>query len=384
MIDTTINCEHCGQAIKIDQALARQVEAKVSVAAERKHQAELKDLQASHQAEMEKLAEQTRTSLRSQVKKEYNQRLAQLQDDQAAQAKQNQELTNQLTEQTKELRQAKDQVRSTELELQKRLLAETEKIRQAALSEISTEHNLKIKEYETKIQAMQKSLDEAQRRSSQGSQQLQGEALELSLADQLRVGFPLDDIIEVKQGQYGADIKQVVKSGQDQEAGLLLWEAKNAKWQPAWLAKFKADIRSAKAGLGVLVATRIPERYGQLDQLAPNIWVVAPDLAIPLARVLRESILSLHQVSASQFGQASKQETLYQFITGKEFRHRLEAIIDNYTKLQRSLEKEKRAAALRWAEQEKAIQTVISNTLGFYGDVQGLTGESLPAIDFDK
>jgi len=49
--------------------------------------------------------------------------------------------------------------------------------------------------------------------------------------------------------------------------------------------------------------------------------------------------------------------------------------------LQSEIEEEKRAAALRWAHQEKAIRNVIDNTIGMYGDLQGITNRALPRIE---
>ena len=73
-------------------------------------------------------------------------------------------------------------------------------------------------------------------------------------------------------------------------------------------------------------------------------------------------------------------EMLYSYLTGQEFRHRVEAIIENYTSLQEELDKEKRSAERRWAKQEKAIEAVIRNTSGMYGDFQGLIGSAMGEI----
>jgi hypothetical protein len=67
-------------------------------------------------------------------------------------------------------------------------------------------------------------------------------------------------------------------------------------------------------------------------------------------------------------------------LVGPEFRHRVEAIVENYTVLQEEIEREKRASALKWARQEKAIRSVIDNTIGMYGDLQGITNRALPSI----
>ncbi len=70
---------------------------------------------------------------------------------------------------------------------------------------------------------------------------------ELDLENLLRQQFPLDDIIPIAKGVNGADIKQIVKNPLGYECGIILWEAKNAKWQKTWIDKFIVDIQNAKA-----------------------------------------------------------------------------------------------------------------------------------------
>jgi hypothetical protein len=44
------------------------------------------------------------------------------------------------------------------------------------------------------------------------------------------------------------------------------------------------------------------------------------------------------------------------------------------------LEKEKQYFAKKWSRDEKLIDTVINQTIGMHGDLQGLMGASLPEI----
>jgi hypothetical protein len=119
---------------------------------------------------------------------------------------------------------------------------------------------------------------------------------------------------------------------------------------------------------------------GDMKHLDTNIWVVKPRLAPVLAAALRVTILQVDAANKMNAGKDTKMESLYQFLVGPEFRHRIEAIVENYSTLQLEIEKEKRAAALRWAHQEKAIRAVIDNTIGMYGDLQGITNRALPSI----
>ena len=67
-------------------------------------------------------------------------------------------------------------------------------------------------QYRTQIESAQREVAELKRKLEQGSQQLQGEAFELSLEALLKSAFPLDEIVPVPKGVNGADLIQRVRS----------------------------------------------------------------------------------------------------------------------------------------------------------------------------
>lgn len=397
-----ITCDKCGNKISVDKALAGQIEAQVLAAEHKKHEAELADVkkkaveaandQLKQHLEIE--AERTKQSLElerekikleveGQSKKQLQQQellIQQLREDAKGDKEAATELRTQLKELMDSLREEKKARADAELAAQKKLAESEDKIREEARKNADESHRLKQLEMEKKLADTQKALEDAQRKATQGSQQNQGEVLELDLENGLREEFPLDEIDEVKKGQRGADIVQTVRNRNLANCGILLWETKNGKWQPAWVPKFKQDIREANANIGVIVSQELPSEYGDMRHLEANVWAVKPRLAPVLASALRSTILQVDAANHNNEGKDAKMEALYQFLVGPEFRHRVEAIVENYGTLQAEIEKEKRAAALRWAHQEKAIRAVIDNTIGMYGDLQGITQKSLPAI----
>lgn len=397
-----ITCPSCGHPIEIDKALEGQIETRVLAEAHKKHEAEIAQVKASAskladqqlQARLDIEAEKTKQTLeleREKMKLEFDGEskkqaqqnellITQLREDAKSDKEAAAELRTQLKELMGSLREEKKARADAELAAQKKLAEGEDKIRAEVLESANESHRLKQLEMEKKVADMQKSLDEAQRKAAQGSQQNQGEVLELELENRLREEFPLDDIDEVKKGQRGADIVQTVKSQQLAKCGVILWETKNGKWQPAWVAKFKQDIREAGANIGVIVSQELPSEHGDMKLIENNVWVVKPRLATVLASAVRTTILQVEIANRNSEGKDAKMEALYQFLVGPEFKHRVEAIVENYSTLQSEIEKEKRAAALRWSHQEKAIRAVIDNTIGMYGDLQGITQKSLPAI----
>src|SRR4051812_38170598 len=78
------------------------------------------------------------------------------------------------------------------------------------------------------VEACQK-VKEAEAKITQGSQQTQGEALELEIEELLREAFRDDEISEVKKGQRGADITEKVTDRRGRNCGTILWETKNGR-----------------------------------------------------------------------------------------------------------------------------------------------------------
>ena len=71
-------------------------------------------------------------------------------------------------------------------------------------------------------------------------------------------------------------------------------------------------------------------------------------------------------------------EILYTYLTGVEFKQRVEAIVEAFSSMDDGLKKERMAYERIWAEREKQIRKVVNNTVGMYGDLSGLV--TLPQI----
>ena len=288
------------------------------------------------------------------------------------------DLREKMLKDREEMRKIKESLENAQLAAEQKIAEETERIRKESADRARDSYELKIKEMEKQLGDTKTALAEAQKKAEQGSQQNQGEVLELELETCLRSEFPHDSVDEVKKGVRGADMKQTVNDVTG-ECGLILWETKNAKWQPGWIKKFKDDIREANATIGILVSANLPEDYGEMQEVE-GVWVVKPRFALPVARIIREQIVGVHKANVNAQGKDAKVEMLYAYLTGTEFKHRIEAILENYKTLQDEINKEKRAAEKRWAKQEKAIEAVIRNTSGMYGDFQGLIGSAMGEI----
>jgi hypothetical protein len=58
----------------------------------------------------------------------------------------------------------------------------------------------------------------------------------------------------------------------------------------------------------------------------------------------------------------------------------VEGIVEAFQAMQEQLARERRAMEKQWKEREKQIDRVMKNTVGMYGDMQGIIGGQLPEI----
>ena len=274
-----------------------------------------------------------------------------------------------------------DAKRELDLTIEKRVQEGLSVTRQQARKEAEDEQRLKVLEREQTIAAMQKQIEDLKRRSEQGSQQLQGEVQELELENLLRNKFPFDAIEPVPKGEFGGDVLHRVVGLNGQPSGTILWEFKRTKnWNDSWLVKLRDDQRAAKAEIAVIVSQVLPKGVETFD-LVEGIWVTHPRAALPVAMILRQSLLELALARQANQGQQTKTDMVYQYLTGPRFRLRVEAIVEAFSTMQEELDREKRVIMKQWAKRGEQIERVMGATVGMYGDLQGIAGKSLQEIE---
>jgi len=228
---------------------------------------------------------------------------------------------------------------------------------------------------------MQQKIEELKQKADQGSQQLQGEVLELELENLLRTKFPFDTIEPVPKGEFGGDTLQRVISQSGVMSGTILWESKRTKnWSNGWLVKLREDQRTAKAEISVLVSQALPEGIETFD-VVDGVWVTHPRAILPVATILRHTLLQVSNARLISEGQQTKAEMVYQYLTGPRFRQRVEAIVEAFSSMQEDLDKERKAIMKQWAKRDEQIERVMGATVGMYGDLQGIAGKSLREIE---
>jgi hypothetical protein len=281
----------------------------------------------------------------------------------------------------KKERALEDRERELNLTVERRVQDEVVAAREQARREVDERMQLKLSEKDLTLDAMRRQLEEMKRRMEQGSQQAQGEVLELELEALLATRFPCDTIVPVPKGEFGGDVVQRVCSPAGHACGSILWESKRTKnWSDLWLPKLKQDQREAKAEVAILVSTALPRGLEGFE-FRDSVWVVHPRFALALASVLRSSLVELAAQRVAGQGLATKSEQLYAYVTGPRFRQRVAAVVEAFMAMQDDLQAEKRSTQRQWSKRQAQIDRVLLATSGMWGDVEGMTGRSLPEIE---
>ena len=277
-------------------------------------------------------------------------------------------------------READELRQRVELETEQRVTERLNNERERIRKEEEGRSSLQLAEREKIIDQLKDQLSEAQRKAEQGSSQLQGEVMELAIEDWLAQEFPLDTIEEIKKGVQGADCVQIVNSRQHQNCGTIYYESKRAKnFSPAWIEKFKADIRDRNADIGVLVTAAMPPGMARMG-LKDGIWICSFEEFKGLSAVLRQSLVTLHDAVAAEDNKGDKMVMLYGFLTSNEFRMQIEAIVEGFTQMKTELDSEKRAMQSIWKKREKQIDKVLLNTNHMYSSIRGIAGSAIQAV----
>ena len=401
----SINCPNCGQEIDVNEILYHQVDEQLKKKyadelAREKHKfdaqsiklaADRKQLEADRDRQNEEIArkvseelKQKELALKKQIKTETEQEqseaLKAMRDELDQKSDKIKEL-NKTSAELEKLKREKNELEATiraesEKEFNKRLLEERDKISR----EENSRNELKLKELQKQLEDQKKLTEEMKRKQEQGSMQTQGEVQELAIEEWLAEKFPLDTIQEIKKGERGADCLQIVNTYGRPECGTIYYESKRTKhFQPTWIEKFKADIRAKNADIGVLVTEAMPadmERVGLKD----GIWICSYQEFRGLCTVLRESIIQISNALVSQENKGDKMDLLYHFLTGNEFRHQVEAIVEGFTQMKADLESEQRSMRSIWKKREKQIDKVLLNTTEMYGSIKGIAGNAVQPV----
>lgn len=401
-----IICPNCKTEIPITEALQVQIEGRIRKEYDRKWEAresalkEREDLASDREKDLvierksfevlvsnrvkenlEKERGKLTTEIRSEEQTKVDLELAQLKSTKDAQNKTIVEYKAKILDAQKKQMEANQEKENLEIEYQEKLNEEKGKIEQKVSGRIDEKYRLQMADKDKKLSDMALQLDETTRKLQQGSQQFQGEVLELELEQILKSNFPHDSIIPIPKGVKGADVLQKVLSPTGESCGTIIWESKRTKtWSDTWIKKLKDDQLEQKADLAIIYSSILPKDIKDFTVIE-DVWITCHTSLLSIATALRSSLIEIARIKTTAIGKNQKMELLFAYLTGKEFAQRVGVILQTYIGMKNQLDQEKRAINRIWSKREKQIERVQTNLASMYGGLEEIVGASLPQLE---
>lgn len=282
---------------------------------------------------------------------------------------------------TRKLREAQEREQKIDIEVEQKLMEKLDSVQMEAKTRAEDLYKLQLAQRDKKIKDIEQQLESARRTAEQGSQQSQGEIVEIEFEKQLTAKYPLDQFSPVPKGFDGADLVQTVVNSTGKRSGSIIWEFKNTKnFSYDWLTKLKNDQQKINADVAILVTKTLPKDI-QETEFIDGVLIVSYALAIPLSAIVRKSIEDLSYAALVTQGQDEKMRLIYNYLTGNQFTTKVKSIVAAFKSLKEDLETEKRAFKKMWAAREKLLERVIDSASSLYGDIEGIAGSAAPKID---
>lgn len=394
MDNNTITCPHCNKKFALTKVITSQIENQLK----EEHEKELNLLKKKYADDFNKSQKELEKSITEKIEKQYEIDYKKIKADAVKKAKK--ELSEELADKDEEIADINNKLQSYKqkeknllkkereleeakhtmtVEFNEKLNKEVKKVYSEAQSKVEEEYKLKLLEKDKLINDLNRQMKEGQKKAEQGSMQLQGEVLEMEIEDLLIKYFPEDSIDPVSVGKKGGDIIQTVKFPSGKIAGKILWELKRTKnWSTSWIVKLKEDQRQIHAEVSVIASEVLPSDINNFG-LLEGVWITEIKYVLGLATALRENLKSTALIKTANEGKSDKAEMVFNYLTGTQFKQRVESILEAYVEMQNDLETEKRLLEKSWSKREKQIERFMRNISGMYGDLQGV-GATLPNV----
>jgi hypothetical protein len=403
---STIKCPNCHHEFEMEEAVSEQYKKDLReqmIAFTRKKEEEFlqksadfsRQLQQQQEffdkkmGEEKKLLQQSlEENIRKTISADFENRLSLLQQSNSD----NQEKLKLARQKELEFLQMEQELKNKEAELelsvQRKLQEEREKIggeirsiEEQKTAAKETEHQLRLKEKEKQLDDQKKLIEELQRKSEQGSMQLQGEVQELALETLLQASFPFDLVAPVGKGVRGADCTLTVRNQLGQECGTIIYESKRTKnFESEWVDKLKHDLRQQGAQVAVLVTRIMPKDmdcFGERN----GVWVCSFSEVKALTEVLRHNIIKIFQAARTQQNKGDKMQLLYDYLTGSEFSEQWRAVREGFSSMKMSIQRERDMMEKLWKAREKQLEKVLLNAAHIKGSVEGIAGQDTFSMD---
>jgi hypothetical protein len=188
-MDAILKCPKCNADIPLTDAFRREIEWEVLAEERERHAKDLDDVRTAAAAAAAHKANQ-----------EHESREAALQAETIEERERSKRLLKQLEDLTAGIRALKRKDEERELAYKQQLAGDEDRIRDETRKNVAQEFELKGREKDKHLADALHQVEELKAKMQRGSQQAQGEVLELEIEELLRHEFKDDEVTEVKKG----------------------------------------------------------------------------------------------------------------------------------------------------------------------------------------
>jgi len=395
--NSTINCPKCDSSININEVISDKIKNSIQSDFLIKEK-QLKEMQKSLENDKNNQDEILNKKVKEIEKKILNESIQKAEKQYDVKIQSYKEELNKKNESLKELykieaenEKLKSEQEVSKMEIKRQMLKkfniEAEKKEEELRKTIEEDFATKVRELEKKITEQKKLTDEQKRKLDQGSMQLQGETQEEAIEEWLFNKFPLDNVYEVKKGAMGADCLHVINEFDMQNCGTIYYESKNTKsFSEKWIKKFKKDLQSKNANIGVIVTKTYPQNVSRMTVI-DGIYVCSYLEFKGLCSVLRNTIIEFAKHRIINENVHDKKELLYNFLTSNKFVSGIERIIESFVSMNRDLEKEERISIRNFENRRTQLGIARDNTIKIFTNFSSIAGSSiknLKMLEFDS
>jgi len=194
------------------------------------------------------------------------------------------------------------------------------------------------------------------------------------LAKRLKKEFPVDRIVPAGKG--GDVLHYVIFDGE--EVGCIVYECKHTdRIASSHVAQTAMAKKTRQANYGILVTTGIRKGFSGLDQEA-GIFLVAQAGVLTLARICRESLVTMAKQRLDAAAKAATAKRLMDYVTSPICKTPLEEAISHTKRAHKNLVREMKQHVNDWKDRHELYQTIYSDVSHVQKNIDRVLGGGEP------
>ena len=133
--------------------------------------------------------------------------------------------------------------------------------------------------------------------------------------------------------------------------------------------------------MALIVSHALPKDLQTFDHMDGSLGDRAA-LCVPVAIACGSRLLRCGRPGLRERDSRPRWNSMYQYLTGPRFKHRIEAIVERFIDMQADLERERRSITKQCRPSAMSrSDRVMEATAGMYGDLQGIAGKAIEEIE---